>query len=118
MMSLTTLPDVFVRQVLSMLTGKDRDSLIAAYPEISHLDLSVPRDWLDAISRVDVIVKSQARLELFRIPGPYTDATLQRLVCRWCGRVFRKLFGNMGHATDDHPEDFQRIGQTLETNRL
>ena len=105
-MSSTTLPDVFLRQVLSMLNGRDRDALVAAYPEISHLDLSVPRDWLDAASRQDVITKSQARLELFGIPGPYTDAALQNHVCRWCSRVFRKITGNEFHAADAHPGEF------------
>ena len=68
-------------------------------------------------NRARVVRKSQAHLQVFLGLGPYTDATLQNHVCRWCGRVFRKLMGNQFHAADDHPVEFQRLG-SLQSNLL
>ena len=116
-MSITTLPEPVLRRILSMLASDARDGLVLAYPELAGMEQSVPRVWLDSFNHTQVVLKSQARLQVFLGLGPYTDATLQNHVCRWCGRVFRKLMGNQFHAADDHPVEFQRLG-TLQSNLL
>ena len=99
-MSFITLPDVILRQVLSMLTGVDRNALVLAYPELPALDRSVASLWLDASSRPILIARKEAQMECHKFFGPYTDALLLDQLCRWCEHFFRKRIDNQLHAEE------------------
>ena len=116
-MSFITLPDVILRQVLSMLTGVDRNALVLAYPELPALDRSVASLWLDASSRPILIARKEAQMECHKFFGPYTDAMLLKQLCRWYGFFSLKLINNEFHGEDHHPEEFQRLG-SLQSNFL
>ena len=102
---------------LHLLAGADRDALVLAYPELTGLDRSVPRVWLDASTCLVVASESQARLQAMGFPCPYTDAVLKDHVCRWCCQVLRKVKGNKFHAADDHPVEFDQLG-SLQSQHL